>query len=159
MEGLTLEALFDTPPSTVDQLNDRLNRIAGDLGLAFGKRRKTFNSRLAQELGKWAQDRGRGDAFHQAAFQAYFARGMNLARLPVLLELAEMAQLPRAAARQVIEERRYRDAIDRDWQKSAEKQVTAVPTFICADRRLVGAQTYQALKQLVTGGPLAEGPA
>jgi len=132
-------------------MTTRLQKTAADLGLAFGKRRKTFNSRLAQELGKWAEDCGRGNAFHQAAFHAYFARGLNLAHISVLLELAERAQLPRDKVRQVIEQRRYQTAVDQDWQKAAEKQITAVPTFICADRRLVGAQPYQALKQLVDG--------
>lgn len=155
-EGLTLEALFDIPTAAVDRLCARLSRTAAELGLAFGDRRKTFNSRLAQELGKWAEDRGRGDAFHRAAFGAYFARGLNLARLPVLLDLAASVQLPRDEARRVIEQRRYRAAVDRDWQKAAEKRVTAVPTFIYADRRLVGAQSYPALKQLVTGEPPAE---
>jgi hypothetical protein len=33
----------------------RLKKVAEELGLPFGERKKTYNSRLAQELGKWAK--------------------------------------------------------------------------------------------------------
>jgi predicted DsbA family dithiol-disulfide isomerase len=39
----------------------------------------TYNSRLAQELGKWVETRGKGDQYHDAVFQAYFVDGKNLA--------------------------------------------------------------------------------
>ena len=58
----------------------RLRQVARELDLPFGERKMTFNSRLAQELGKWAEDQGRGDAFHHAVFLAYFQRGENIAR-------------------------------------------------------------------------------
>jgi predicted DsbA family dithiol-disulfide isomerase len=32
------------------------------------KRKKTYNSRLAQELGKWAETKGKGDEYHDAVF-------------------------------------------------------------------------------------------
>ena len=39
----------------------RLKQVAEELGLTLGKRKKTYNSRLAQELAKWAESKGRGD--------------------------------------------------------------------------------------------------
>jgi len=32
----------------------RIKKIAAELDLPWGERKRTFNSRLAQELGKWA---------------------------------------------------------------------------------------------------------
>ncbi|NIP49262.1 MAG: dithiol-disulfide isomerase, partial [Gammaproteobacteria bacterium] len=48
----------------------------------------TYNSRLAQELGKWAEQMEKGDAFHDAVFKAYFADGLNIADANILADIA-----------------------------------------------------------------------
>lgn len=127
----------------------QLSQTAAQLGLLFGERHRTFNSRLAQELGLWAEEKGCGHEFHMAAFKTYFAEGKNLALQPILLELAESCGLSRIGAAEVLNSRSYRDAVDRDWQDSRALQVTAVPTFILAGSRLVGAQSYATLQGLM----------
>ena len=131
----------------------RLRQVAEGLGLPFGERRRTYNSRLAQELGLWAEAEGRGDAFHHAAFKAYFAEGKNLAEPSVLMELAQAAGLSRDGAGKVIRERTFSAAVDRDWAASRRMGITAVPTFVMGERRLVGAQPYEKLAELVEGRP------
>lgn len=126
----------------------RLRQVARELDLPFGERTMTFNSRLAQELGKWAEDQGCGDAFHHAVFLAYFQRGENIARQPVLLQLCETAGLDPTAAQAVMDQRSYREAVDRDWHRSRRLGVTAVPTFDINGQRLVGAQSYAALEEM-----------
>ena len=128
----------------------RLRQVARELGLPFGERKMTFNSRLAQELGKWAEDQGRGDAFHHAVFLAYFQRGENIASPPVLLQICSAIGLDPAAAQVVLDHRSYREAVDQDWQRSRQMGITAVPTFILDSQRLVGAQSYAALEGMVT---------
>ena len=49
---MTLEALFAGQPVDIPAILARLKRVAGELGLPFGDRPMTYNSRLAQELGK-----------------------------------------------------------------------------------------------------------
>ncbi len=127
----------------------RLRQVARELNLPFGERKMTFNSRLAQELGKWAEDQGRGDPFHHAVFLAYFQRGDNIARQSVLLQICSTVGLDPAAAQVVLDQRSYRDAVDQDWQRSRELGITAVPTFVLNDQRLVGAQSYAALEEMV----------
>jgi predicted DsbA family dithiol-disulfide isomerase len=124
----------------------RLRQVARELNLPFGDRKMTFNSRLAQELGKWAEDQGRGDAFHHAVFLAYFQRGENIARQPVLLQICSAVGLDPQAAQAVLVQRSYRQAVDRDWQRSRQMAITAVPTFVLGSQRLVGAQSYAALE-------------
>ncbi len=72
----------------IDQVMAGLKQKATELGLPFGDRKRTYNSRLAQELGLWAESKDRGDAFHMAAFKAYFVDGKNLAQKEVLVDLA-----------------------------------------------------------------------
>jgi predicted DsbA family dithiol-disulfide isomerase len=129
----------------------QMKQIAAEENLPFGDRTRTYNSRLAQELGKWAETQGRGDEFHHLAFRAYFADGSNIAEPDVLLALAEKSGLPAAEARSVLEERRYASAVDADWEHSRQMGITAVPTFLAGGRRLVGAQPYEKLRSLVTG--------
>ena len=148
-EGLTLEQLFAGKPFDIDGMMRHLKKTAADLGLPLGERRKTYNSRLAQELGLWAETKQKGEAFHMAAFKAYFAEGKNIAKIPVLLELAEMTDLPRDEAAVVIETRTFKAAVDADWTLSREKGITAVPTFLMKADRLVGAQPYAVLDKMM----------
>jgi len=127
-----------------------LRATAEQLGLPFGARTRTYNSRLAQELGLWAEDQGKGDAFHLAAFRAYFADGKNIAKFPVLLELASSVGLSEENAKDVLVRRTYQEKVDKDWQYSRFQGITAVPTFLMGQHRLVGAQSYEALAELVT---------
>jgi predicted DsbA family dithiol-disulfide isomerase len=129
-----------------------LKQTAAKLDLPFGDRSMTFNSRRAQELGKWAEDCGKGQAFHRAVFQAYFADGCNIARTAVLTAIAAGVGLNPDDARAVIESESYREMVDRDWRRSRQLGITAVPTFIMNGRHLVGAQTYQELARLVEAG-------
>jgi predicted DsbA family dithiol-disulfide isomerase len=126
-----------------------LRQTALQLGLPFGERRMTFNSRRAQELGKWAENAGRGREFHKAVFKAYFAEGLNIAQLPVLRQIVESIGLPGKDALTALDAGDYRQAVDRDWQRSRAMGITAVPTFDLNGRQLVGAQPYTALADLV----------
>jgi predicted DsbA family dithiol-disulfide isomerase len=57
--------------------------------------------------------------------------------------------LPADEVRAVLAERRFKDAIDADWAKSAQYGVTGVPTFVAGGYGVVGAQPYEVLEQLV----------
>ncbi len=127
----------------------RLKSVADDLGLPLGERKKTFNSRLAQELGKWAEERAKGEAFHNAVFKAYFAEGQNIAQLPVLTDIAEGVGLSEDEALHVLNNRTFKKAVNNDWKRSHMLNVRAVPTFLIDDRSLTGAQKYADLEQLL----------
>jgi len=144
-QGLTLKELFAGRDLDIQGMVARLKRVADELGLAWGDRDRTYNSRLAQELGKWAEEKGKGDEFHSAVFRAYFAEGKNIGKREVLADLAGRVGLVKEAAEEVLESRSFRAAVDGDWRLSRERGITAVPTFVVDNNLLVGAQPYQAL--------------
>jgi len=144
-EGLTLEELLAGRAVSIDQIKARWRKVAEEEGLPLGDRRKTYNSRLAQELGKWAEEKGRGEEFHHAVFQAYFVDGINIAKIEELVYLARRKGLPEEEARKVLELRTYKAAVDSDWERSYQLGITAVPTFVLNQRGIVGAQPYEAL--------------
>ena len=127
----------------------RLGQVAAELGLPFGTRTMTYNSRLAQELGKWAEESGQGAEFHNAVFRAYFAHGKNIANRDVLRDIARSVGLSGKQALRVIDDRAYRQAVDADWNRSQRAHVTSVPTFMIKGNALVGAQPYAALEKFI----------
>jgi len=136
-------------PVDVDKMMKHLKTTAAKFGLALGDRKMTYNSRLAQEVGLWAQTKGRGHDFHMEAFKAYFVHGKNIAEKEVLLNLIEQSGLDPEEGAAVIETREFSDAVDSDWELSKAKGVTAVPSFFIGLDRLVGAQPYEALEKLI----------
>jgi predicted DsbA family dithiol-disulfide isomerase len=144
-----LEQLFANYPVDIEKMMRHLRKMAADLKLPFGEREKTYNSRLAQELGLWAESKNKGDIFHTAAFKAYFVDGKNIAKIPVLLDLAASVDLPSKEAAAVLATRAFKAAVDADWKLSREKAITAVPTFVMNQDKLVGAQPYEMLVELM----------
>ncbi len=127
----------------------RLKQVAEELGLPLGKRKKTYNSRLAQELAKWAESKGRGDPFHEAVFRAYFVDGKNIGKVNELVALAESIGFPEEEARSVLELRTFKGAVDSDWSRSHALGITAVPTFFINRQVTVGFPTYDYLEEFV----------
>jgi predicted DsbA family dithiol-disulfide isomerase len=129
-------------------------------GLPYGERTTTYNSRLAQELGKWADTQPGGEAIHDALFRAYFVEARDISQPAVLLDIAQQVGLSAAGAREVLERRTFKDAVDADWKLARRYGIRGVPTFVVGDHGVVGAQPYEALEQLVrkAGSPAdAEG--
>jgi predicted DsbA family dithiol-disulfide isomerase len=151
-EGMTLEALFKGRMVDISGMMARLRDAAKAEKLPFGDRKMTYNSRLAQELGKWAEAQGKIEAYNKAVFQAYFAHGRNIGSRNVLVEVAGSVDLDPNEARRVLEERPYKKAVDADWDRSRQMGIKAVPTFVVDDRMLVGAQPYAALEEFATSG-------
>jgi len=149
-EGNALADLFARRNVDVEAMHAQMKARMDAEGLPYGRRTMTYNSRLAQELGKWADTQPGGEAIHDALFRAYFVEARDISQIPVLLDVAERAGLPVDAAREVLEQRTFKDAVDEDWRLSREYGITGVPTFVAGRHGVVGAQSYETLEQLVT---------
>ena len=102
-----MEELFADRPVDIPAMIKHMKMVAAAEGLPLGDRTRTYNSRLAQEMAKWAEAKGRGEEFHMAAFRAYFAAGKNIAEMDSLLEMATSVGLNPDEAQKIIEERTY----------------------------------------------------
>lgn len=151
-EGRELSDLF-AAQMDVPKVMARLKDLAGTLGLPFATRTHTYNSRRAQELGKWAEIQGRGDAFRKAVFRAYFAEGRNIASLDELTTICRVLDLSVSDALQVLDGSDFSATVDADWERARNIGVTSVPTHIYENRILVGFQDYSAFQQLVKTSP------
>ena len=148
-EGRSLADLFAGRNVDRKAMHAQMKARMDAEGLPYGERTMTYNSRLAQELGKWADTRPGGEAFHDAMFRAYFVEARDISQPAVLLEIVEQVGLPAAGAREVLEKRTFKAAVDADWELSRRYGVTGVPTFVVGRQGVVGAQPYEALEALV----------
>ena len=148
-EGRALADLFAGRNVDLPTMHRQMKARMTAEGLPYGERTMTYNSRLAQELGKWADTQPGGEAIHDAFFRAYFVEGRDISRPAVLLDIAERVGLPMDGAREVLERRTFKDAVDADWALSREYGITGVPTFVAGRYGVVGAQPYEALEALV----------
>jgi len=148
-EGLPIEQLFGNNQELMNKKLQLLEQKAASLGIAFANRTTISDTRLAQELLKWADTQGKGEEFHDAIFKAYFAEGLNVAQQSVLLDVTEIAGLSREKARSVLEQRSFSQAVDDDWKMSEEREIIIAPTYIINQKRLAGSQPYHRLASLV----------
>ncbi len=148
-EGLSLAALFRGRSVNIREQMLRLKNVARELGLPWSDREMTYNSRLAQELGKWAEEKGHGDEFHMAVYRAYFVDLRNISDAGELIRIARSVGLSGAGAREILETGICREAVDSDWALSRKLGVTAVPTYLIGGDAVVGAYPYEVLEDFL----------
>jgi predicted DsbA family dithiol-disulfide isomerase len=149
VEGRSLADLFAGRGVDRKAMNAQMKARMDAEGLPYGERTMTYNSRLAQEVGKWADTQPGGEAIHDAMFRAYFVEARNIGDPDVILDIVKQVGLPVDEAREVIEKRTFKDAVDEDWALSRQLGVTGVPTFVAGRYGVVGAQPYETLERLV----------
>ena len=142
-----LKDLFAGRGLDLDAMHARMKALMDGEGLPYNRRTHTYNSRLAQELAKWADSMTGFEKIHDLLYRAYFVDGRNLADKRVLLEIAQSAGLPVEEAESILDNRTFKAEVDSDWQKARRYGITGVPTFVVNGSKVVGAQPYEILAQ------------
>jgi predicted DsbA family dithiol-disulfide isomerase len=148
-EGRSLAEMFAGREADREARQTQMKGLMDEEGLPYGERTHSYNSRLAQELGLWADTQPGGEAIHDALYKAYFVDGRNIGDVDLLVEIAASVGLSADGARAVLEGRDFGDAVDADWARSREWGITGVPTFVAGGHGVVGAQPYEVLEQLM----------
>ncbi len=146
--GMLLRDLFKGRGFDVQAMQAQMKERMDAEGLPHAPQDRLLNSRLAQELSKWAETKG-APGIHDALFRAYFAEGVDISDTDALVKIAEKLGLDAAEARRTLDERTMRDAVDADWKQARALGITGVPTFVVGRRGVVGAQPYEVLERLV----------
>ena len=118
-------------------------------GLPYGERTMTYNSRLAQELG---QVGGHSRAARRSTTRCSAPTSSTRAtsRDPRCSSKSpQRVGLPVDGAREVLEQRTFKAAVDADWELARRYGITGVPTFVAGGDGVVGAQPYETLEELV----------
>jgi len=147
-EGQSLAKMFG-PEKDLDAMNSNMKNLMDKEGLPYKSRTMTYNSRLAQELGTWADTQSGGELIHEAIYKSYFVQNKNIADIQVLIEIVKQSKLNEIEAENALKNRTFKEAVDKDWSKARNIGVTGVPTYVAGGAGVVGAQPYEALVKLV----------
>jgi predicted DsbA family dithiol-disulfide isomerase len=159
VQGLLLKDLFAGRAVDLEAMYTRMKSLMDAENLPYGRRTHTYNSRLAQELAKCADSQPGFEAIHGALYRAYFVDGRNIGDLDVLTDVAQSVGLPPDAARKVLTQGIFKQAVDADWGRARRYGVTGVPTFVAGGYKLVGAHSYGVLaQQLIAAGAQPKQP-
>jgi predicted DsbA family dithiol-disulfide isomerase len=144
-----LEQYFGGRLEEMQGIAERMQKAAAIFGVPFKGTGTIYNSRRAQEITLWAESKGKGEELHSAIFRAYFVDGKNISSVPALQELASFVGLSSDEAAEILRTGAFKAAVDADWDLAREMRISAVPTFILNQDRLVGAQPYEDLEMLM----------
>ena len=119
-------------------------------GLELNQGPMGISSRSALIGAKYAETQGKGAAYHDAMFRAYWQRANNIGDVDVLAEIAQSIGLERATFLTALNDESYEDQVEADVEQAYQYGLTGVPALIFNNRYLVsGAQPYEVLQQVV----------
>jgi predicted DsbA family dithiol-disulfide isomerase len=120
----------------------------------FGVEMKTHRwgvkSRYALEGAKYAEEKGVGDAYHEAMFKAHFVEDRDFGNLETLGDLAAEVGLARTDFLAVLASGTYAEQVDDDVAQARLYGLQGVPAAIIESKYLVsGAQPIEVLRDMV----------
>lgn len=130
----------------------RIAEAAETAGLTidFGAMKRTPNTIDAHRLIHWAGIEGRQTAVVSALFRVYFAEGRDIGSAEVLADIADGAGMDAALVSRLLASEADVEEIEARDAHSREMGVTAVPTFIVAQRHAVpGAQPPEVWERVI----------
>jgi predicted DsbA family dithiol-disulfide isomerase len=107
------------------------------------------NSRLALQAAEFARENGKGDAFDERVYKAYFTEGLNIGLQGVLNDLAADVGLDRSELDRALESQRYAARLEHDTQLARERGVSGVPAFFLGEYSIVGAQSEEMMRTVM----------
>ena len=127
-----------------------LRRLAAAEQLELRERDFTTNSRQALLLAEAAKQAGRMVFYrlHEALFDGFFRRGLNIGERAVLCNLAADAGMPQDLTSAAWTEPVYQRRLDLNLQRAAQLGVTGVPTYVLGGRLLSGAVDETTLREM-----------
>ncbi len=152
-EGIELP---EKPAKYLAQAKAGIEALGRKYGLLMTFNDKSKHSRLALEGAKLADEHGLANEYHDAIFAAQFQEQKNINDPKVLIELAVQVGLDQEEFQKALATRKYEQAVLQDIEEAYRLGIHTVPCFIVEGRAIYGAQSYQALENLLqgTGFPL-----
>lgn len=106
-------------------------------------------SRDALVADKFAEAQGKGDAFHEAMFRAYWVESRNIAEHTEIRAVAEQVGLDGDAVLAAINDPQYIEQVERDIMQAYQYGLSGVPAIVFDSKYLVmGAQPVEVLLQV-----------
>jgi len=127
----------------------RIGQMADAAGIAMRPPAILTNSRLALEAAEFAIELGKGEAFEERVYRAYFNEGLNIGQQGVLAELGSEVGIEAQAMNVALESNRYSLRLKNNSMVARQRNVDGVPTFFLGEHPLVGAQNEATMRQIL----------
>ena len=126
-----------------------IQTLATEAGIEMRPPSVLANSSLALQAQEFAIEHQRGDAFEERVFRAYFHDGANIGDLGAVRELAADAGLDAGQLDEALAENRYAMRLKNTALVANQHGISGVPTFIIGGYPMVGAQSIDAMRQML----------
>lgn len=140
-------------PGAFDAMTSRLTALGPEVGIDYRfDLAQRVNTLDAHRLMAWALDQGIAaqNRLSDRLFIAYFTEGRNIADHDTLRHCADAAGLDGSEAGEVLATGAFADHVAADLEAAADRGISAVPTFVVADRLAIpGAQDIETLVNLL----------
>jgi predicted DsbA family dithiol-disulfide isomerase len=131
-------------------MRERLRLFAAEFGIADLRiPARSPNTRRALAVAEFARDEGKLERFRVLAMDAHWQRGLDLEKEEDLRRIAEESGLDPGKAASASTNPSYLQRVDLRRLEAASRGVTGIPTFVIADRGVVGCQPYEVLAEFV----------
>ncbi len=109
-----------------------------------------INSRPALIGMKYAEQQGKGDAYHQRVFEAYFQDALNIEDINVLRKIVTDIGLDADLFEQALRDPKLDAQVSADVKTASDYGITGVPAMVLVDKYMLsGAQPYEELVRIV----------
>ncbi len=141
-----------------DAARSRLASVGDSLGFSFNfyEGQRIYNTFLAHQLLKWAEQEGKQSELELALFESYFSNQENVGDEATLAQVAGRVGLDEAEAAALLDDGRFAREVREHQRFWLSKGIQAVPSFVLDGRFLIpGAQNPEvfvaAIEKLTAG--------
>jgi predicted DsbA family dithiol-disulfide isomerase len=128
-----------------EDFSDHVQHMIEDAGFKYDPPAIIPRSTRSLELAELARDAGRFRQVHQALFEAYWSRGLDIGNIETLLEIGAQTGMDRDTVQHALADGRYRERIASTTQVAYELGLGGVPAWLIDDKLVVsGAQPHEA---------------
>ncbi|HVN89369.1 MAG TPA: DsbA family protein [Candidatus Binataceae bacterium] len=140
----------DMSPEARRAIWNRIQTMAEAAGFSMKPPETLTNSRLALEAAEYAAELGKGEAFEERVYKAYFNEGLNIGQQGVVADLAADVGIDRIDLNAALESNRYTMRLKNNTMIAHNRNVDGVPTFFIGEYPMVGAQSEETMRHILT---------
>lgn len=135
----------------VIQMHEQVTRMAADAGLEYHlDKTQMVNSFKAHRFLQMAKEKGLADEAEEQLFYANFTEGKDFSDTGILIEIGQQIGISETDVRESLNNDKYADLVNLDFQKAREIGVTGVPFFVFNNKYAVsGAQAPESFAQVL----------
>ena len=145
--GIPPSMFYENNPE-LKNISENARMLAREGALTLGNHVVYSNSRLALELGVWADEQGKGPDYRDALFDFYFQRLQDIGDEVVLSDVAESIGIPREDARRCMNDRTMKPTVDAHINEARQLGIGGVPSTIIGKDIISGAQPYNLFRDI-----------